>query len=470
MRRVGGRAFLVSLDPLTVLEVRSRALPLLERLAAAEDAIVSELPGGELRFLRRLADLGLATLEPVPTEWPVVTVVIPVRDRPADLRRCLESLGELRYPPDGVRVVVVDDGSTRPAVVPPGVRLVRLEKSVGPGTARNAGAAASGSDLVAFLDSDCVADAGWLEALAGELADPQVAAVGGRVLGLHDRTWLERYEAVRSPLDLGRSRATSRPRQMVPYLVTANLVVRRSAFDAVGGFARDVRWGEDVDLCWRLCEGGHRLVYRPDAVVRHAHRGHLPAFVLTRMRYAASEAGLLTRHPGNGRWLGFSPGMAALMVGAAGAALGQGTLLVAGATAFAAETAVGAGRLKALGVPNRTGATAILRGQATGLYHLSRQLVRYYSAGVGVLAVACLSGRARRRTLFALAAAAVVPGLVDWPRLRPRLGLAAFVGAHLLDEAAYQVGTLYGCLRQRTLAPLRVELRLFRQRRARPEA
>ena len=462
--------FLVCLDPLTVLEVRSGALRLLERLAAAQDATVSEFRDYELRFLRRLADLGLATLEPVPTEWPAVAVVIPVRDRSVELRSCLDSLGDLRYPPDRVRVVVVDDGSIRPAVVPPGVHLVRLEKSVGPGAARNAGAAACRSELLAFLDSDCVADAGWLEALAIELVDPQVAAAGGRVHGLHDRSWLERYEAVRSPLDLGRSRATSRPREMVPYLVTANLLVRRSAFDAVGGFARDLRWGEDVDLCWQLCESGHRLIYRPDAVVRHAHRGRLPAFALTRMRYAASEAGLLTRHPGNGRWLGFSQGMAALIVGAAGAALGQGTLLVAGAAAFAVETVVGAGRFRALGVSNRAGATAILRGQANGLYHLSRQLVRYYSVGIGAVAVACLAGRARRRMLFALTAAAVVPGLVDWRRLRPRLGLAPFVGAHLLDEAAYQVGTLYGCLRQRTLAPLRVELRLIPQRRARPEA
>src|SRR5439155_20394909 len=120
------------------------------------------------RFLRRLADLGLLQMRPAATAWPSVSIVGPVRDRPAQLAACLASLDALRHPGRRPEVIVVDDGSAPAAAVPAGVRLVRLPRSLGPAAARNAGAAVSGSALLAFLDSDCTAEPGWLEALVPE--------------------------------------------------------------------------------------------------------------------------------------------------------------------------------------------------------------------------------------------------------------------------------------------------------------
>ena len=459
--------FIVNERPLTVLEVRPRALRLLARLPAGEQVTLDVVTAAELRFLRQLAGAGLLELRPVATAWPSVTVVVPVRDRPAELAACLGSLAQVRYR-GRLEVVVVDDGSLRAAPVPPGMRLVRLPGPVGPAGARNAGAADCGSELLAFLDSDCVAEPDWLEALVPELADAAVAAAGGRVLPAGQRAWLERYEAVRSPLDLGTKPAAAEPQTPVPYLVTANLVVRRSAFHAVGGFDPTLRCGEDVDLCWRLNAAGHRLSYQPAGRVRHRHRSEPAAFARTRIRYAASEASLLRRHPANGRWLGFSPGMAAALAGALGALLGRPRLMVAGTMALGLEAATTAGKLRSLGVPGRRSAAALLRGQASGFYHAGRQLTRYY--GVPAMLLALTSGRPRRRRfLLALAAAELAPAVVDWRRLHPRLALPAFVAAWLLDDAAYQVGLLLGCLQQRSPAALRVQLRLIGGRRRDPE-
>ena len=458
---------MLSERPLTVLEVRPRALRLLARLPPGEEVTLDFPTAAELRFLRQLASAGLLELRPVATMWPTVAVVVPVRDRPEELAACLGSLGRVRY--EGhLEVVVVDDASLRPAAVPTGVRLLHLPRSIGAAGARNAGAAVCGTELVAFLDSDCVADPGWLEALVPELADSAVAAAGGRILPASERTWLERYEAVRSPLDLGTTNATAQPQARVPYLVTANLVVRRSAFQAVGGFDAALRCGEDVDLSWRLHAAGYRLTYQPAAHVHHRHRGNPEAFARTRVRYAASEAALLWRHPANGRWLGFSPGMGAALAGAFGALLGRPRLMVAGGVALGLEVAATAGKVRSLGLPGRRSAPALLRGQANGFYHICRQLARYYGVPATLLALA--SGRRRRRPLLlALAAVELVPAVVDWRRLRPRLALPAFVAAWLMDDAAYQVGLLLGCLRQRSLAAFRVELRLIGGRRDRGE-
>src|SRR3984957_9290752 len=116
---------------------------------------------------RRLLDTGLAhpVLPPGPqaSAWGPgdVTVVIPVRDRQAELARCLAGL--VRLP----RVIVVDDGSGDPAAIagiaaPAGARGVRRDVNGGPAAARNTGLAAADTPLVAFLDSDCVPGPGWL--------------------------------------------------------------------------------------------------------------------------------------------------------------------------------------------------------------------------------------------------------------------------------------------------------------------
>jgi mycofactocin system glycosyltransferase len=445
--------------PLAVLEVRPAALRLLARLPAGREVVLGPPRPPELRFLRALAGAGLLELRPVARALPSVTVVIPVRDRARELAACLASLERVRYPRDLLDVVVVDDGSVRPAAVPGGIGLVRLERAAGPAAARNAGARAARSDLLAFLDSDCVAEPGWLDALVPELADPEVAAAGGRIVPVRERTWLERYEAVRSPLDLGTARGYAGPRLPVPFLVTANLVVRRSDFESAGGFDAARRWGEDVDLCWRLREAGRQLVYQPAGRVRHRHRGSVPAFAATRVSYAASEAALLSRHPAGARWLGFSAGAAAVALGALGAVLGRPRLLFAGALTLAVETGSAAVRLRPLGLPVHRSVPALLRGNAASLYWAGRQLTRYYGVP---MAVAALSLRGRsRRLLAASLALGVMSAAVDWRRLRPRQSPVAFVAAQLLDDAAYQYGLLRGCLRHRTLAPLRVGLRLM---------
>jgi hypothetical protein len=70
-------------------------------------------------------------------------------------------------------------------------------------------------------------------------------------------------------------------------------------------------------------------------------------------------------------------------------------------------------------------------------------------------------GRPRRRLLLGLAAAALLPSVVDWWRLRPALSLPAYAAAQALDDLAYQWGLLRGCVRERSLRPLAVELRLM---------
>ena len=210
---------------------------------------------------RRLLDTGIAhpALSPaaMARAWGPgdVTVVIPVRDRQAELARCLAGLAQMP------RVIVVDDGSGDPAAVArvasgAGAGVLRRAVNGGPAAARNTGLAAADTPLVAFLDSDCVPGPGWLDALLPHFADPAVGAVAPRIVPDEPgRTWLARYEGASSTLDMGARASIVRPGSRVPYVPGAALVVRRAA--AGTGFTETMRIGEDVDFV--LAAGRVRL-------------------------------------------------------------------------------------------------------------------------------------------------------------------------------------------------------------------
>ncbi len=76
-------------------------------------------------------------------------------------------------------------------------------------------------------------------------------------------------------------------------------MVRRAAFDEIGGFEEGIRSGGDVDLCRRLVAAGWRIERRPEAVVTHLHRESLPDLMGAIARYAAGARWLNERYPGS---------------------------------------------------------------------------------------------------------------------------------------------------------------------------
>ncbi len=277
--------------------------PRLLRLNAAGVRALGELRGHPVgsadsgRLARRLTDTGLAhPRPPAVARAAEVTVVIPVRDRAASLDRCLSALGA-RYP-----VIVVDDGSADPAAIAGvgqrhGARLVRRPASGGPGPARNDGLAMVTTPLVAFLDSDCAAGPDWIAGLTAHFADPMVGAAAPRVRGVAGRNAVGRYLAARAPVDLGPREARVAPLTRLAYVPTAALLVRRAALGAAG-FDPGLRYGEDVDLIWRMIDAGWRVRYDPAAEVSHVEPDRWRPVLARRFRYGSSAAPLARRHPG----------------------------------------------------------------------------------------------------------------------------------------------------------------------------
>ncbi|VXA95384.1 mycofactocin biosynthesis glycosyltransferase MftF [Nocardioides sp. AX2bis] len=424
-----------------------RLVPRAAGIVAGLPALVED-PVGR-RLARTLLDAGVA--EPWWPDAPPgddtvadVTVVVPVHDRPDELARLLSAL------PRGLPVVVVDDASADPGAVATvaaahGARLLRHAVNRGPAAARNTGLAAVTTPLVAFVDSDVVPDPGWLGTLRRHLDDPLVAVAAPRVLALAGAPsagrlarWVAAYETDRSSLDLGARAAQVRPRAPVSYVPSACWLARVGALG--GGFAEELRSGEDVDLVWRLVAGGWRVRYEPAARVRHDHRAGPAAWLRRKAFYGGSAADLARRHGDAVAPVVLTPWAAVTAL--ALLAQRRWSLPVAGA-AWGTAIVVLARRLPGER-PTADAAVLATRGLGAVLTQIAASLTRHHWP-LAVLA-ATRSRRARRAVLVA----ALGEGLWDHHRVGATQPRAAYVVAHRLDDLAYGAGVWVGVARARS--------------------
>jgi mycofactocin glycosyltransferase len=448
------------------------------RLSAAGRQALAELRDGQVRsaagglLARRLTDAGLAhPRPPASTAAPAVTVLIPVRDRPAQLDQCLAAVGRA-HP-----VVVVDDGSADPAAVAAittrhGATLLRRSQSGGPAAARNTGlggcsgglagsdtgVAGIGTELVAFLDSDCVPPPGWIERLAAHLADPLVAAVAPRIVESGDRAGrrsaASRYAAACSSLDLGPAEARVVPATKLAYVPTAALLVRREALEKLSSDGQPVfdpalRYGEDVDLVWRLHDAGWRLRYEPAVLVSHRGPDTWRALLARRFSYGTSAAPLARRHPARLAPLVLQP-WPALTV----AALLARRPVAATAAATAGWLSL-ARTVRRAELPADGTAAATLTGIRQTWLGVGRYATQFAAPvlAAGLAAPGPWPSGQRLGRRLAAASLLLGPALDAWQQRESGLDLVRFSLGHIADDVAYGAGVWAGCVRHRTLAP-----------------
>jgi glycosyltransferase involved in cell wall biosynthesis len=202
---------------------------------------------------------------------PLLTVVIPTRNREEPLRRALRRLQEQTLAPS-CEVLVVDDGSDPPVVCvnqagTPTVRVVRLlhgERSA----ARNQGAREAKGQILLFLDDDMLASRNLLEAHAQAQSEwPGALAIGATPLS--DEVLASPFGRFRSAIETNSLPTCRGPVARVNFATAQNMSILRERFLALGGFEPSIVSSEDQDLALRHSAAGGTIVYLPEAIAIH---------------------------------------------------------------------------------------------------------------------------------------------------------------------------------------------------------
>ena len=226
-----------------------------------------------------------------------VTLVIPGRNCAHTLKQCLHSVMPLLEDGQLHQIIFVNDGSTdntESIAREFPVNIIR-GSGEGPGAARNLGWRAATTELIWFMDSDCVAKPDALSKLLPHLASPSVAGVGGSYDNLYPDSLLAAliHEEIAS-------RHLRMPTS-VNFLATFNVVYRRNVLAEVSGFDESLTLAQDADLAFRIVGKGHQLSFEICSRVGHHHPRQWSSYMRTQRRQGCYRMLLYRRHPGRVR-------------------------------------------------------------------------------------------------------------------------------------------------------------------------
>ena len=423
-------------SPLKIFRFSSAARSVLEAIEKRDEISVAAT-----NTLHRLIDAGAIhpILESIKTSLQPsdVTVVIPVHNE--DVLRLNALISKLSAAHE---VLLIDDGSTIPLADINGARVIRREVADGPAAARNTAVDLVTTSITFFLDADTsLADDSWTKLLA-HFEDSSVGVVAPRIASEPGTTLLHRYEASESPLDLGSEPARIRKNSRVSYVPTAALMIRTDLLREHRGFDESLRYGEDVDLVWRLLEADVVCRYEPAVTVHHSPRASLLDAWKQRVSYGSAAAPLDQRHRGAAtplrinRWSAGAWGTLACGYPLIG-------LIIGAASTVALERKISS-------QPDSRQLALRLAGR--GNIHAGRMIAQAVTRTwwpIALLLSLC-SRRARRVTCAAI----LLPSLMTWFAKKPKVDPVSYCALKLADDVAYGTGVWKGVIATRDLGAL----------------
>lgn len=250
---------------------------------------------------------------------PTVTAIIAVRNGSPTIGVCLDAIAAQSHPP--VSVMVIDDASTDDTVGlvrqrrDPTIELIELADNVGPAEARNLALPRVTTDYFWIVDADCVPMPDCLTNLCAVFStDPKIGIVGGPN-PQNPRT--ATYAAAAFDFSNRYLVDQAAPPTDVPYVVGANMLVRRAVIEQIGYYDPSLRIAEDFDLCVRARQAGWRVVFEPRAVSEHRHpRSTVLSYLRYQYKIGRYGCRFRVKHRAAvpfGRWYPATPARAALL-------------------------------------------------------------------------------------------------------------------------------------------------------------
>jgi glycosyltransferase involved in cell wall biosynthesis len=230
---------------------------------------------------------------PIPNA-PKVSIIVCSYNGAPTLRGCMEALEKTKYP--HYQIILVDDGSkdNTQEIMKDFPNVLNIKQpNQGLSAARNNGYRAANGQIIAYTDSDCMPDEDWIYHITQTLLKSGFAAAGGPNISPPAINWIQAAVAA-APGSPSHVLLNDTEAEHVP---GCNIACHRWALDLINGF--DTRYrkaGDDVDLCWRLMQQGHKIAFSPAAIIWHHRRFTVNAYFNQQKGYGESEALLRYKH------------------------------------------------------------------------------------------------------------------------------------------------------------------------------
>jgi glycosyltransferase involved in cell wall biosynthesis len=236
----------------------------------------------------------------------MISVIIPSYNSESTIAKCLHSLQHQSYRGEYEVILVDSSYDSTPQIVSssyPEVKLISLDEKTNPGTARNIGIKEAEGDILAFIDSDCVATYDWLDKIATAHSS-SYNVIGGSVSNENNND---------SPIAWAGYMAEFRefipelPKREVTHIPTCNISYKKKIFQQHGLFQGEYYPQEDLLFNHNLSSQGEKILFDPTIKVYHHHRTKLKDYLLHQkkigsitskvLRKIKLEGSFIARHP-----------------------------------------------------------------------------------------------------------------------------------------------------------------------------
>lgn len=190
------------------------------------------------------------------------SIVIPVLNGEKYIGLCIDNIRKMEIENIELNLIVVDNGSTDSTISILESKNINyiIRKDINISSLRNIGANLSSGEFIGFVDSDCLVDKHWMLGAINILNTNSSIGIVGRYYDVCDNpTWLEHAWCERR-------KSLDGP---VKFLPAGNMVVRKSLFDELGGFSKDIVTGEDYEFCQRVRKSGYIVINSSKVNVKH---------------------------------------------------------------------------------------------------------------------------------------------------------------------------------------------------------
>ncbi len=225
-------------------------------------------------------------------QYKFVSVIIPVYNNQIGLSRCLTYFLQQKYPFDFFEIIVVDNGSDDPVMLPENFPIkVEVLNCTTPGSysARNEGVKKARGEILAFIDSDCFPDAAWISKGVEYLMQRNLnVIIGGEVEMVPS--------AKKTPTEIYQLMTGFGQKENIEinfFTATANMMCSKRIFEEIGPFNQNLLSGGDREWCWRARSTGILILYCRDVIVYTEPRRKLSQAITQARRVASGRRDLI---------------------------------------------------------------------------------------------------------------------------------------------------------------------------------